>query len=185
MATATTSGSACNSGWSKEYMTKVELETNEGEVEVTPTFDTMGLQKDLLWGIYAYRFEKPLAIQQWPIQQIIKRRDVLAWSQSGTGKTATFSISVLQCLDIQVHETQALILAPTRELAMQIQKGLLALGYCMKFQCHACIGDTKVGEEGHQGTGLWAACHGQHAGACLWYDLSLWQTDHHAGRYFL
>lgn len=43
-------------------------------------------------------------------------------AQSGTGKTATFSISILQCLDIQVRETQALILSPTRELATQIQK---------------------------------------------------------------
>ena len=56
------------------------------------------------------------------IKQIIKGRDVIAQSQSGTGKTATFSVSVLQCLDIQVRETQALILAPTRELAVQIQK---------------------------------------------------------------
>ncbi|KGL83175.1 Eukaryotic initiation factor 4A-III, partial [Tinamus guttatus] len=67
-------------------------------------------------------FEKPSAIQQRAIKQIIKGRDVIAQSQSGTGKTATFSISVLQCLDIQVRETQALILAPTRELAVQIQK---------------------------------------------------------------
>jgi superfamily II DNA/RNA helicase len=43
-------------------------------------------------------------------------------AQSGTGKTATFSISILQCLDTQVRETQALILSPTRELATQIQK---------------------------------------------------------------
>lgn len=43
-------------------------------------------------------------------------------AQSGTGKTATFSISILQCLDTQVRETQALVLSPTRELAGQIQK---------------------------------------------------------------
>ena len=43
-------------------------------------------------------------------------------AQSGTGKTATFSVSILQCLDTQVRETQALVLSPTRELAGQIQK---------------------------------------------------------------
>lgn len=43
-------------------------------------------------------------------------------AQSGTGKTATFSISILQCLDTQIRETQALVLSPTRELAVQIQK---------------------------------------------------------------
>ncbi|KAG2467053.1 IF4A3 factor, partial [Polypterus senegalus] len=130
----------------EEDMTKVEFETSE-EVDVTPTFDTMGLREDLLRGIYAYGFEKPSAIQQRAIKQIIKGRDVIAQSQSGTGKTATFCVSVLQCLDIQVRETQALILAPTRELAGQIQKVLLALGDFMNVQCHACIGGTNVGED--------------------------------------
>uniref|UniRef100_A0A8C9SRL3 RNA helicase n=1 Tax=Scleropages formosus TaxID=113540 RepID=A0A8C9SRL3_SCLFO len=78
-----------------EDMTKVEFETSE-EVDVTPTFDTMGLREDLLRGIYAYGFEKPSAIQQRAIKQIIKGRDVIAQSQSGTGKTATFCVSVLQ-----------------------------------------------------------------------------------------
>uniref|UniRef100_A0A8B9V5F2 RNA helicase n=1 Tax=Anas zonorhyncha TaxID=75864 RepID=A0A8B9V5F2_9AVES len=140
------SGSARKRLMKEEDMTKVEFETSE-EVDVTPTFDTMGLREDLLRGIYAYGFEKPSAIQQRAIKQIIKGRDVIAQSQSGTGKTATFSISVLQCLDIQVRETQALILAPTRELAVQIQKGLLALGDYMNVQCHACIGGTNVGED--------------------------------------
>lgn len=47
---------------------------------------------------------------------------MIAQAQSGTGKTATFSISVLQSIDIQLRETQALVLGPTRELAVQIQK---------------------------------------------------------------
>ncbi|XP_049988623.1 eukaryotic initiation factor 4A-III-like, partial [Alexandromys fortis] len=93
----------------EEDMTKVEFESSE-EVDMTPTFDTIGLREDLLSGLYAYRFEKPSAIQQRAMKQIIKGRDVIVQSQSGTAKTATFSISVLQCLDIQVRETQALIL---------------------------------------------------------------------------
>lgn len=68
-------------------------------------------------------------------------------AQSGTGKTATFSIAILQCLDTQVRETQALVLSPTRELAQQIQKVVLALGDYMNVQCHACIGGTSVGED--------------------------------------
>uniref|UniRef100_A0A671FXZ7 RNA helicase n=1 Tax=Rhinolophus ferrumequinum TaxID=59479 RepID=A0A671FXZ7_RHIFE len=124
-ATMATSGSARKRLLKEEDMTKVEFETSE-EVDVTPTFDTMGLREDLLRGIYAYGFEKPSAIQQRAIKQIIKGRDVIAQSQSGTGKTATFSISVLQCLDIQ---------------------GLLALGDYMNVQCHACIGGTNVGED--------------------------------------
>ncbi|XP_076384539.1 eukaryotic initiation factor 4A-III-like isoform X2 [Megalopta genalis] len=77
----------------------------------------------------------------------MKGRDVIAQAQSGTGKTATFSIAILQSLDTQVRETQVLVLSPTRELATQIQKVILALGDFMNVQCHACIGGTNLGED--------------------------------------
>jgi len=101
----------------------------------------------LLRGIYAYNFETPSAIQQRAILPITSGRDVIAQAQSGTGKTATFSISVLQSIDVTVRDTQALILSPTRELATQIQSVVLALGDYMNVQCHACIGGTSVGED--------------------------------------
>lgn len=53
---------------------------------------------------------------------IINKRDVIAQSQSGTGKTAMFSIALLETIDIDLLETQVLCLSPTRELAIQIQK---------------------------------------------------------------
>ncbi|CAL2029695.1 hypothetical protein CAEBREN_02938 [Caenorhabditis brenneri] len=133
-------------GKKEDDMSNVEFESSE-EVSVVPTFDKMGLREELLRGIYAYGFEKPSAIQQRAIPAILKARDVIAQAQSGTGKTATFSISVLQSLDTQVRETQALILSPTRELAVQIQKVVLALGDYMNVQCHACIGGTNLGED--------------------------------------
>ncbi|ORZ01974.1 P-loop containing nucleoside triphosphate hydrolase protein [Lobosporangium transversale] len=61
--------------------------------------------------------------------------------------SATFSISALQKLDTSITQCQALILAPTRELAQQIQKVVIALGDFMKIQCHACIGGTNVRED--------------------------------------
>jgi translation initiation factor 4A len=100
----------------------------------------MGLKPELLRGIYAYGtpifrcanaspgFERPSAIQQRAIMPVLKDRDVIAQAQSGTGKTATFSISVLQKIDHTNKQCQALILAPTRELAQQIQKVVIALG---------------------------------------------------------
>ncbi|KAI8824935.1 P-loop containing nucleoside triphosphate hydrolase protein [Fimicolochytrium jonesii] len=117
------------------------------DVKVVNTFDQMGLKEDLLRGIYAYNFEKPSAIQQRAIFPIISGRDVIAQAQSGTGKTATFSISTLQNIDTSTRETQALVLSPTRELATQIQSVVLALGDYMNVQCHACIGGTSVGED--------------------------------------
>jgi len=107
----------------------------------------MGLKEDLLRGIYAYGFERPSAIQQRAILPILKGRDVIAQAQSGTGKTATFSISALQTIDTTIRETQVIILSPTRELAQQIQKVVLALGDYMSVQCHCCIGGTSIGED--------------------------------------
>lgn len=74
------------------------------------------------WFNFVTGFEKPSAIQQRSIKPIVKGRDVIAQAQSGTGKTATFSIAILQSLDTTVRESQVLCLSPTRELATQIQK---------------------------------------------------------------
>ena len=110
-----------------------------------PTFDAMNLKPDLLKGIYAYGFEKPSAIQQRAIRPIIRGRDVIAQSQSGTGKTAVFSIAALQLLDEQSRETQVVILSPTRELAEQHQRVLQSLGDFLNAKIHACIGGKSLG----------------------------------------
>ncbi|XP_071519761.1 eukaryotic initiation factor 4A-I-like [Panulirus ornatus] len=115
--------------------------------EVAASFDEMNLREPLLRGIYAYGFEKPSAIQQRAIMPCIKGHDVIAQAQSGTGKTATFSISILERIDTNSNETQALIIAPTRELAQQIQKVVLSLGDYMNVSCHACIGGTNLRED--------------------------------------
>ncbi|WWD05702.1 hypothetical protein V865_003783 [Kwoniella europaea PYCC6329] len=113
----------------------------------TSLVEALNLKEDLLRGIYAYNFEKPSAIQQRAIIPIMRGRDVIAQAQSGTGKTATFSISALQSIDTKIRETQVLVLSPTRELAIQIQTVVLALGDYMNVSCHACIGGTSVGED--------------------------------------
>lgn len=115
--------------------------------QVVDNFDNMDLKSDLLRGVYAYGFERPSAIQQRAIMPIITGRDCIAQAQSGTGKTATFSVSILQRIDTSVKKTQALILAPTRELAQQIQKVVVALGDYLNVDCHACVGGTAVRED--------------------------------------
>ncbi|XP_022835991.1 eukaryotic initiation factor 4A-III-like [Spodoptera litura] len=127
-------------------MSRVEFETSE-DVRISPTFDSMGLKGDLLQGIYNYGFEKPSVFQQKSILPIIKERDVIAQGHSGTGKTASTSISILQSLDTRTRETQVLVLSPTRELAAQIQKVILALGDYMNVQCHACTGGTSLDKD--------------------------------------
>lgn len=117
------------------------------QIRPVDSFEEMGLREDLLRGIYAYGFERPSAIQQRAIQPIIAGRDVIAQSQSGTGKTAVFCIGMLQVLNSSTNETQMLNLSPTRELAEQTQKVCLALGDYMNVQCHACIGGKSIGED--------------------------------------
>jgi translation initiation factor 4A len=68
-------------------------------------------------------------------------------SYSFQGKTATFAIGTLARLDPKLRECQSLILAPTRELAQQIQKVVLALGDYMDIQVHACVGGTAVRDD--------------------------------------
>ncbi|CAN4098527.1 unnamed protein product [Withania somnifera] len=104
--------------------------------EVYDSFDAMGLQENLLRGIYAYGFEKPSAIQQRGIAPFCKGLDVIQQAQSGTGKTATF-----------VLEFCTLVLAPTRELAQQIEKVMRALGDYLGVKVHACVGGTSVRED--------------------------------------
>uniref|UniRef100_A0A0D3CKF2 RNA helicase n=1 Tax=Brassica oleracea var. oleracea TaxID=109376 RepID=A0A0D3CKF2_BRAOL len=111
------------------------------------SFDAMGLQENLLRGIYAYGFEKPSAIQQRGIVPFCKGLDVIQQAQSGTGKTATFCSGVLQQLDYSLLQCQALVLAPTRELAQQIEKVMRALGDYLGVKVHACVGGTSVRED--------------------------------------
>jgi len=115
--------------------------------KVAESFDDMELKEPLLRGIYAYGFEKPSAIQQRGILPILAGHDTIAQAQSGTGKTATFTISTLQLVDTSKLECQALVLAPTRELASQIQKVAVALGDYMKIIVHACVGGTAVRDD--------------------------------------
>jgi translation initiation factor 4A len=135
----------------------------------------MGLQENLLRGIYAYGrlgvvsfygvlhfrmlfflqfhsfsfigFEKPSAIQQRGIVPFCKGLDVIQQAQSGTGKTATFCSGILQQLDYSLVECQSLVLAPTRELAQQIEKVMRALGDYLGVKVHACVGGTSVRED--------------------------------------
>jgi len=131
----------------KNEITAEGLRIESNWDEVVTSFDEMNLKDELLRGIYAYGFEKPSAIQQRGIMPILADHDTIAQAQSGTGKTATFSIAVLQTIDVKIKKCQALILAPTRELAQQIQKVVHQLGDFLHIESHACVGGTNVRDD--------------------------------------
>lgn len=122
-----------------------EIESNWDES--AESFDDMNLREGLLRGVYAYGFEKPSAIQQRAIIPCLKGKDVIAQAQSGTGKTATYAISILQQIDQSCRQCQALVLAPTRELAQQVRTVIVAIGDYLGVQCHACIGGSSVQDD--------------------------------------
>ena len=85
------------------------------------TFDELGVRDDLLRGIADMGFETPMPVQEKVIPLLLHGdRDLVALAQTGTGKTAAFGLPVLQRVDAERHVPQALILAPTRELCLQI-----------------------------------------------------------------
>ena len=94
--------------------------TETQELQIYETFDDMDLKEDILRGIYSYGFEKPSSIQQRAIKPLIEGKDLIAQAHSGTGKTATFTIGALEIIDKSIMKPQVIILAPNRELAMQI-----------------------------------------------------------------
>ncbi|KAJ9102740.1 RNA helicase [Naganishia cerealis] len=131
----------------RELDEELEFTKLTKKVKIYPTFESMNLKPELLKGIYNYGFEAPSAIQSRAIMQIIRGRDTIAQAQSGTGKTATFSIGILSLIDTKSKDCQALVLSPTRELAQQIENVIEHLGDYMNVRSHACIGGTQVGED--------------------------------------
>lgn len=99
------------------------------------SFDDMPLHANILRGIYSAGFERPSPIQQRAIGAVIAGGDVIAQAHSGTGKTAAFSIGVLQRLDLRRREPQALIVLPTRELAEQTYDNFSLFGSYVQPRC--------------------------------------------------
>lgn len=109
------------------------------------TFEDMKLKMNILRGIYAYGFEKPSIIQQRAIPAFaLHNRDIIAQAQSGTGKTATFSVAVLQKIDEDNDNVQAIILAPTRELASQINNVITSISKFTNVRIMLISGGSRV-----------------------------------------
>ncbi len=116
-------------------------------VTIYNSFDEMNLRDELLRGIYANGFERPSEIQKRGIVPITQGKDVLAQAQSGTGKTGTFTIGSMQLIDVSNPKPQVLILAPTRELAQQIESVACAIGGFMGVKLYCTTGGTPIRDD--------------------------------------
>ena len=88
-----------------------EQETIDSSHEIN-SWDELDIHTDILRGIFAYGFEKPSPIQQKAILPIINGKDIIAQAQSGTGKTAAFAIGALAIINLEINNTQILVLSP-------------------------------------------------------------------------
>ena len=129
-----------------------ELVQNSATVPKTiATWDDFQLRDDLLRGIYSYGFEAPSEIQKKAILPLMSGSDLIAQAQSGSGKTGTFTIGILQNIDLTQRSVQAMILSPTHELAKQTAYVIQQLGSFMPgLRVQTLIGGTSVQEDANE-----------------------------------
>lgn len=119
-------------------------ETFQDNLTMYETFDDMGLSDELTRGIYSYGFENPSKIQQLAIVPMSKHTDILAQSQSGTGKTGAFTIGSLSVVDTKINAPQVLVICPTRELSQQTERVAKALGSYMGLKVLSATGGNQL-----------------------------------------
>ncbi|MEO6604852.1 MAG: DEAD/DEAH box helicase [Aeromicrobium sp.] len=98
----------------------------EPEFRETPTFADLGLIEPLVRVLSSLGYETPTPIQERAIPSLLEGKDVVGLAQTGTGKTAAFALPILQRIDPTNRKTQAIVLAPTRELALQVCEAIAA-----------------------------------------------------------
>jgi translation initiation factor 4A len=115
--------------------------------EIT-NWDDLNIPTELLRGIYAFGLEKPSPIQCKAIVPMLDKRDIIAQAQSGTGKTAAFTVGALGLIDLNKNETQVIVLSPTRELSIQTADVMKNIGSLMKgLRIRVLIGGTSIDED--------------------------------------
>src|ERR1051326_2084713 len=100
------------------------------------SFAELGLRDSLLTTLSALGYEAPTPIQSRTIPLLLAGRDVLGQAQTGTGKTAAFALPIVERLEVSKRLTQALILTPTRELAMQVAEAIHSYAKGMEVHVH-------------------------------------------------
>src|SRR4051794_40277490 len=93
---------------------------------IVTSFRELGLSSEIQLTLDELGYEDPTAIQEQAIPQLLDGHDVIGQAQTGTGKTAAFGLPLLQYLDPEVDEVQAIVLTPTRELCIQVTQALRA-----------------------------------------------------------
>jgi translation initiation factor 4A len=111
-------------------------------------WDDLDIPPNLLRGIYAYGYENVSPIQKKAIKPLIMKKDIIAQAQSGTGKTATFTIGALANVDLKSNNVQVVILSPTRELSKQTMNVINGIGVMMEgLKVQTLVGGNSIEED--------------------------------------
>lgn len=105
-------------------------------------FSDYHLSNELLKAISMLNFESPTEVQEQVIPAILGQKDIIVKSQTGSGKTAAFAIPICQLVDWEENKPQALVLTPTRELAMQVKEDFFNIGRFKRLKVAAIYGGT-------------------------------------------
>lgn len=124
----------------QENLVATESEDDDSACTYVSNFENMNLKKSILRGIFAYGYENPSPIQIKAIPLFLKGDDIIAQAQSGTGKTAAFSISILEQVDDSLDLLQAIIISPTRELTEQIYNVIKQIANYTKIKFALLVG---------------------------------------------
>jgi ATP-dependent RNA helicase DeaD len=108
------------------------------------TFADLGLSEPILEALKHLGYEKPTPIQEQTIPALLAGRDIIGQAQTGTGKTAAFGLPLLEYIDPEMDEVQALVVTPTRELCIQVTQALRAYGERKGVNVVACFGGAPI-----------------------------------------
>jgi ATP-dependent RNA helicase DeaD len=108
------------------------------------TFADLGLSEAILEALTHLGYERPTPIQEQTIPALLQGRDIIGQAQTGTGKTAAFGLPLLEYIDVDTDEVQALVVTPTRELCIQVTQALRAYGEHKGVKVVACFGGAPI-----------------------------------------
>ena len=110
-------------------------------------FEKFNLNKGIIRSLDNLKYDKPSKVQEEVIPNLLKGRDVIVKSKTGSGKTASFAIPIVEMVDIDNNSIQGLIIAPIRELALQIKEEIQNIGRIKKVRCSVIFGKKLFKEE--------------------------------------
>jgi ATP-dependent RNA helicase DeaD len=113
-------------------------------------FSDFNISHHVLKDLEHHGFEKPMPIQGQAIPVLMDGRDLIAEAKTGTGKTLAFAIPIVEKIDLNARSVQALILAPTRELAEQVSGEIQKVGYNKRVRVAACYGGKAINPQAEQ-----------------------------------